>query len=159
SINEWARVQRELLKLERDEETSQVADAIAQLTAQECMERGISLVPLAVTGLSTGLYGRACVSVGDPKGRPLPAHRLGAGDQVRLHSTKGSKGGKGDAEEGISEISGVTKRQRRGHFSFIFWVTELTVEVISDDADDAGSLRGPLRLDVVASEATHKKLM
>lgn len=34
SINEWARAQRELLKLERDEETSQVADAIAQLTAQ-----------------------------------------------------------------------------------------------------------------------------
>ncbi|CAM9164154.1 unnamed protein product, partial [Scytosiphon promiscuus] len=148
SINEWARGQRELLKLERDEETSQVADAIAQLTAQECMERGISLVPLAVTGLSTGLYGRACVSVGDPKGRPLPAHRLGAGDQVRLHSTKGSKGGKGDLEEGVSEILGVVGK-----------VTELAVEVISDDADDAGSLRGPLRLDVVASEATHKKLM
>lgn len=72
------------------------------------MERGISLVPLAVTGLSTGLYGRACVSVGDPKGRPLPAHRLGSGDQVRLHSTKGSKGGKGDAEEGVSEILGAT---------------------------------------------------
>lgn len=67
------------------------------------MERGVSLVPLAVTGLSTGLYGRACVSVGDPKGRPLPAHRLGAGDQVRLYS---SKGGKGDVEGGISEISG-----------------------------------------------------
>lgn len=68
------------------------------------MERGISLVPLTVTGLSTGLYGRACVTVGDPKGRPLPAHRLSAGDQVRLHSTKGSKGG--GAEEGVSEISG-----------------------------------------------------
>lgn len=38
-------------------------------------------------------------------------------------------------------------------------MSELTVEVISNDADDAGSLRGPLRLDVVASEATHKKLM
>ena len=74
---------------------------------QECMERGISLVPLTVTGLSTGLYGRACVTVGDPKGRPLPAHRLSAGDQVRLHSTKGSKGTKGNGiEEGVSEISG-----------------------------------------------------
>lgn len=73
------------------------------------MERGISLVPLAVTGLSTGLYGRACVSVGDPKGRPLAAHRLGPGDQVRLYSTKGSssKGGAA-AEEGVSEISGET---------------------------------------------------
>lgn len=38
-------------------------------------------------------------------------------------------------------------------------MTELTVEVISDDADDGGALRPPLRLDVVASEATHKKLM
>lgn len=85
------------------------------------MERGISLVPLAVTGLSTGLYGRACVSVGDPKGRPLPAHRLGAGDQVRLYSTKGSgtKGSssssskRGDAaEDGVSEISGETDRGR-----------------------------------------------
>lgn len=65
------------------------------------MERGISLVPLAVTGLSTGLYGRACVAVGDPKGRPLPAHRLGAGDEVRLYSTKGGSG-----EGGISEILG-----------------------------------------------------
>lgn len=71
------------------------------------MERGISLVPLTVTGLSTGLYGRACVTVGDPKGRPLPAHRLSAGDQVRLHSIKGSKGSKGTGiEEGVSEISG-----------------------------------------------------
>lgn len=34
SISEWARAQRELLKLERDEEISQVADTIAQLTAQ-----------------------------------------------------------------------------------------------------------------------------
>ena len=74
------------------------------------MERGISLVPLIVTGLSTGLYGRACVTVGDPKGRPLPAHHLSAGDQVRLHSTKESKGSKGSkgsgTEEGLSEISG-----------------------------------------------------
>lgn len=68
------------------------------------MERGISLLPLAVTGLSTGLYGRACVNVGDPKGRPLPSHRLGAGDQVRLYSSKGSHGG----DDGVSEISGAT---------------------------------------------------
>lgn len=72
---------------------------------KECMERGISLVPLVVTGVSTGLYGRACVTVGDPKGRPLPAHRLGPGDQVRLYSSKGSsKGVAGD--ERASEISG-----------------------------------------------------
>lgn len=73
------------------------------------MERGVSLLPLAVAGLSTGLYGRACVTVGDPKGRVLPAHRLGAGDQVRLYSTKGVKGGKGtdsEGSEGVSEISG-----------------------------------------------------
>lgn len=38
-------------------------------------------------------------------------------------------------------------------------VTETVVEVISEDADEAGALRPPLRLDVVASEATHKKLM
>ncbi|CAN0346999.1 unnamed protein product [Pylaiella littoralis] len=33
-VHEWARVQRELLRLERDEEISQVADTITQLTAQ-----------------------------------------------------------------------------------------------------------------------------
>lgn len=38
-------------------------------------------------------------------------------------------------------------------------VTETAVEVVSEDADEAGALRPPLRLDVVASEATHKKLM
>lgn len=38
-------------------------------------------------------------------------------------------------------------------------VTEQTVEVLSDDVDNAESLRPPLRLDVVASAATHKKLM
>lgn len=38
-------------------------------------------------------------------------------------------------------------------------VTEVALEVVSDDADEAGDLRAPLRLDVVASEATHKKLM
>lgn len=75
------------------------------------MERGISLVPLAVEGVSTGLYGRACVTVADSKGRPLPAHRLGAGDQVRLYSTKGGKGDKGeDADKGIAEISGEQNR-------------------------------------------------
>lgn len=34
SINEWARTQRELLKLERDEEKSQVSDTITQLSPQ-----------------------------------------------------------------------------------------------------------------------------
>ena len=34
SISGWARTQRELLKLERDEEKSQVADTIAKLSAQ-----------------------------------------------------------------------------------------------------------------------------
>lgn len=34
SISEWARKQRELLRLERDEEKSQVSDTIAQLSAQ-----------------------------------------------------------------------------------------------------------------------------
>lgn len=79
--------------------------AIATITMarQECMERGISLMPLAVKGVATGLYGRAYVSVGDSKGRPLPAHRIGAGDEVRLHSTKGSKG---HADEGPTEILG-----------------------------------------------------
>lgn len=67
------------------------------------MERGISLVPVAVKGVTTGLYGRACVSLGDPKGRPLPAHRLSSGDEVRLYSTKGSQG---DTEDGPSEILG-----------------------------------------------------
>ena len=38
-------------------------------------------------------------------------------------------------------------------------MTETAVEVVSEDADEAGALRPPLRLDVVASEATHKKLM
>lgn len=38
-------------------------------------------------------------------------------------------------------------------------VTDTEVEIVSDDADEAGDLRTPLRLDVVASEATHKKLM
>lgn len=33
------------------------------------------------------------------------------------------------------------------------------MEVLSDDVDNAESLRPPLRLDVVASVATHKKLM
>lgn len=70
---------------------------------KECMERGVSLVPLAVKGVTTGLYGKACVSVGDPKGGPLPAHRLSAGDQVRLYSTKGNAG---SSDEGPTEISG-----------------------------------------------------
>lgn len=67
------------------------------------MERGISLVPLVIKGVTTGLYGRASVSVGALKNRPLPAHRFGAGDQVRLHSTKGSKG---TGEEYPTEILG-----------------------------------------------------
>lgn len=33
-ISQWARTQRELLRLERDEEKSQVVDTIAQLPAQ-----------------------------------------------------------------------------------------------------------------------------
>lgn len=64
----------------------------------------MSLLPLEVKGISTGLYGRACVSVADPKDRLLPAHRFSAGDEVRLYSSKGSKGGIPD--EGPSEITG-----------------------------------------------------
>lgn len=38
-------------------------------------------------------------------------------------------------------------------------VTDLTLELVSEDGDEAGSLRPPLRLDVVASDASHDKLM
>ncbi|CAM9387930.1 unnamed protein product, partial [Discosporangium mesarthrocarpum] len=147
TVQAWVSAQRELLRLERDEERAQVADTIANLSGQaralECVERGVSLVPVVVTGVTTGLYGRACVSVGDPKGRPLPAHRLGAGDEVRLYSTKG-KGVVGEQ----TEITGVIGK-----------TTEHAVEIISDDADEPAALRPPLRLDVVASEATHKKMI
>lgn len=34
TVSEWAQVQRELLRLEKEEEKTQVADAIAQLSAQ-----------------------------------------------------------------------------------------------------------------------------
>lgn len=36
ALSLWARTQRELLRLERDEEKAQVADTIAQLPAQVC---------------------------------------------------------------------------------------------------------------------------
>lgn len=39
SVSTWVRLQRDLLRLERDEEKAQLVDTIAQLPAQVCLLR------------------------------------------------------------------------------------------------------------------------
>jgi superfamily I DNA and/or RNA helicase len=141
SMDSWIQKQRTLLDQERSAERTEIADSIATLTAAECQLKGLSLLSLAIKGASTGLYGRTVLVVGDTKGRPLPAHQFSSGNEVTLRSTKGGAGS--------GSVTGVIGK-----------VTDEVLEVVvDDDAGEAEALKAPLRMDVLANEATHKKLL
>eukprot|EP00953_Heterococcus_sp_UTEX-ZZ885_P036607 18833-Heterococcus_DN1.PRE.1 len=140
-MENWIQQQRTLLDQERSAERTEIADSIATLTALECQLKGLSVLSLAIKSSSTGLYGRTVLAIGDTKGRPLPAHQFSSGNEVTLRSTKGGAGS--------GSVTGVVGK-----------VTDELIEVvIDDDAAEAEALKAPLRMDVLANEATHKKLL
>src|SRR6056297_1600663 len=135
SIEKWATQQRAALKEEREAERQEVTAALAQLTPQECQEKGVSLLHLNIAGISTGLYARKCISLGAStavrKDGSLPAHGFGAGDEVVLRSMKGSSSkGSGAGATGSERITGVIARTTGGRVDMVASTEDLDSDLL-----------------------------
>ena len=162
SVDAWVTQQRAALAEEREEEREEVTSALAQLTAQECQDKGLSLLYLHIQGTSTGLYGRTCISLGPStalrKDGTLPAHEFGSGDEVVLRAMKGggatAEGGGKEAQQ----IRGVVTRTTATKIDFV-----ASADDVDDDLLEGWAAGGPgsghLRLDMLSNEATHQRMM
>ena len=137
---EWVQKQRVLLALEKEEEKIQLTEKLTSLTAKECEEEGISILSIEVESVKTSLYGRTCYALQRKDRSKFPIHNFKNGDEVELYSPKLKH-----THENVS-ISGVISK-----------VSSITIEMVCESGDDV-ELVYPLRLDMRASEATHKKL-
>lgn len=111
---------------------------------------GVSLLALCVNDVSTGLFGRTVMVLGDQAHRPLPAHRFSVGDIVGIRGTSGAPGAV------KHDVTGVLSR-----------VTELGIWVTVDDgrgkdaerAEDAiDGLPDRVRMDLLANDVTYRRL-
>jgi len=135
-ISEWIARQAELLALERDEEKAQLTTKLTTLSAKKCEDDGISILSLEIEEITTSMYGRTCISLQRRDKKTLPNHSISTGDEVILR-------GKG---EGTETISGVVSK-----------VTPTGVDFVTEGYEET-DLDSPLRLDLLASEATFRKI-
>ena len=137
----WIEKQRELLNQERATERDQLNDRINSLTAKECSDLGITLLHLEVESVRTGLYGRSCFCIQRRDKLEFPVHSFKVGDEVCLYSSKQNTA----AED--TKINGIISK-----------ISSTIIEFVSEGGDD-DILEYPLRLDMLSSEATHKKMV
>lgn len=141
-FSQWIKNQKELLLLEKDAEVEQIRAGIEGSTSQQCQDKGISLLKMYIQETKTSLFGRCTYTISKYNKDPLPMHSFKVGDEVSLYSQKaqGVKGAETDKAAGI-----VTK------------VTAASVDVTCES--DETELIEPLRMDMRANEANHRKLM
>ena len=149
--SEWCKSQRELLALEHDEEKAGLADKLAQLSPLECEKEGLSLLGLELDGTKTGLYGRTVLSLLCKRER-VSGNSFKVGDEVQLSapSLTGNP-----AQHALATVTGVLLRSNAQG------VLEMAVGGGPDDEVDEALLRAspPLRLDLLANDATHSKML
>lgn len=141
-FSQWIKNQKELLLLEKDAEVEQLRAGIEGSTSQQCQEKGISMLHMYVQDSRTSLFGRCTYTISKYNKDPLPMHSFKVGDEVSLYSEKAqtTKNVEVDKTAGI-----VTK------------VTAGSIDVTCES--DENELTEPLRMDMRANEANHRKLM
>lgn len=126
SLPAWISKQNDLLLLERDAEIEQSAlklspsitplssssassavVAAASSAASALEAQGIILQRLTVLDISTGLFGRSLLQVGDAFNRPLPSHKFSVGDVVGIRVVRrdASSGGSSSGHENSTAYS------------------------------------------------------
>jgi superfamily I DNA and/or RNA helicase len=147
-VSTFVKAQKELLSIEQDEERGLIKDSLGSLSAAQCEDEGISLLSLEVDHIRTGLYGRVVVCLKRMNGGVLPqTSSFKVGDEVQVYAPKLQHTPSADA----STFTGVVSK-----------CSSHGVEVVSSDGEvdeDLMSSSRPLRMNMLASEATHKKMM
>eukprot|EP00605_Chrysophyceae_sp_TOSAG23-4_P000054 GSChrysophyteH1.ASY1.ANO1.56.1 assembled CDS len=148
---EWCKAQRELLALEHMEEKAGLADKLAELSAQECEREGLSLLGLELESTKTGLYGRTVLTLSMKKEK-ISKNSFKVGDEVKV--TAPSLSNIADKYEAAT-VSGVLLRSSGDN------VLEMAARGAADDEVNDALLKasGPLRLDLLANDATHTKMI
>ena len=145
-VQSFVRAQRELLALEHEEECGMLSDKLTALGAAECEREGLSILGLHLDSITTGLYGRSIISL--YRNNKSLDSSFKSGDEVKLWTPKLSNTPNADA----STLTGVVIKVTISH---------IEVAVGGDDEVDELLLthNAPLRLDLLANDATHKKMM
>lgn len=143
---DWVSSQRQLLAAEKQAEIEQLIQKLNDLSGSDCEKQGISLLSLVIDEIRTSLFGRCCITVKRMDGQPLHKSSMKVGDEVTLYVPKL----KHTNEEEKSYIDGVIIKTANNYIDI----------VCSDDEDVNFTLfQPPLRLNLRASEQTHKKMM
>jgi len=146
-LSTWTRKQRELLALEQQEEKKLLQEKLDSLTPKSCEREGLSILSLKLEGTHTGLYGRTVLTLTRGDGKPFPSNGFKVGDEGTVYAPKLQHTSSAEA----SCVSGVISKMTASH-----------IELVADDGEvDENVLEcnPPLRLDMTASEATHKKML
>lgn len=164
SVDVAAFVQRtlELLDLEREAEAEQGEAILRGMRPETAQRRGRALLGLKCVDVRGGFFGKTVVTLelasrgagateksanGDKKPHsnstapPLPPHKLTPHDVVALRANKGDAGGD-------PLCAGVVYRVR-----------DAQLEIALDETPDDGTLDGTLRLERLANETSHKRLV
>ena len=143
---EWVARQRLLLLAEKQAEIEELIQKLRDLSGSDCEKQGISLLSLTIDEVRTTLFGRCCITIKRMDDQPLRKTSMKVGDEVTLFVPKL----KHTTEEEKSYIDGV-----------IIKATNTYIDIICGDDDDMNVtlFQPPLRLDLRASEQTHKKMM
>lgn len=153
SLEDWVRRTGALLQVERDEEMGRTLEALSSNSIEDLEAAGSVLSRLQVLDITTGLFGRTMVQVGDAFGRALPAHRMTAGDIVGFRlagSTKKAVAGTLASSAAVRESYDATGVVTR--------VDDKAVTVAIEDEEAGLSLGDKLRLDRIADDVTFQRL-
>ena len=154
-LSSWIENQKSCLKLELNEEISQLKDKISQLSARECEKQGLSLLHLNILNIKNSLFGRFSISLESNriKNKIIDRVCFKVGDEVVLYSTrKVSKQNNdntlNDDEDLSSSINGIVSK-----------VSNETLEIVTDQSPEEVFLGPPLRIDLRSNEYTHNKMV
>ena len=156
-LSAWIENQRDLLKLELNEEIEQLKQKINQLSAKDCEKLGLSLLHLNIVGSKNSLFGRFSIILESNRVKNKAIDRVcfKIGDEVVLYSEKkpstiaqqGSKYTQ-SFDQQATVINGIVSK-----------ISNEIVEIITEESPEEVCLNPPLRLDLRSNEYTHRKMM
>jgi ATP-dependent RNA/DNA helicase IGHMBP2 len=152
-----------LLQQEHDAEVAQAEETLSSAKPESSQAKGLALLNLRLRDAEGGLLGRTLLTLVNNKGggtTPLPPHKITPHDLVRIRPNKadpssvsgGGRGGGGEHYDSNNSSSSVLAN------GIVYRIKEDSVTVAVDEMPDTG-LEVPLKIEKMANEVTHKRLM
>jgi hypothetical protein len=152
-----------LLQQEHDAEVAQAEETLLSAKPESSQAKGLALLNLRLRDAEGGLLGRTLLTFVNNKGggtTPLPPHKITPHDLVRIRPNKAdsssvSGGGGGGGEQYSSNNKSSSSVLASG---IVYRIKEYSIIVAVDEMPDTG-LEVPLKIEKMANEVTHKRLM